>query len=142
MSIERTLSIVKPNAVRKNVIGSIYARFEAEGLRIVAAKMIRMSRQRAEDFYREHEAKPFFDNLCEFMSSGPICVQVLEGEDAISRNREVMGATDPAKAEPGTLRALYADSLDENAVHGSDSPQSAEREIDFFFAPDEQFARS
>ena len=141
MSIERTLSIVKPNAVRKNVIGSIYARFEAEGLRIVAAKMIRMSRPRAEDFYREHEAKPFFGNLCEFMSSGPICVQVLEGEDAIGRNREVMGATDPAKAEAGTLRALYADSLDENAVHGSDSPQSAEREIGFFFAPDELFAR-
>ncbi|MCY4144748.1 MAG: nucleoside-diphosphate kinase [Gammaproteobacteria bacterium] len=141
MSIERTLSIIKPNAVKKNVIGEIYARFESEGLRIAAARMVQLTRERAEDFYLEHQGKPFYSNLCEFMSSGPICVQVLEGERAIERNRDVMGATNPADAKPGTLRALYADSMDENAVHGSDSPQSAAREIGFFFGPEEVHPR-
>lgn len=141
MSIERTLSIIKPNAVKKNVIGEIYARFESEGLRIAAARMVQLTRERAEDFYLEHQEKPFYPNLCEFMSSGPICVQVLEGERAIERNRDVMGATNPADAKPGTLRALYADSMDENAVHGSDSPQSAAREIGFFFGPEEVHPR-
>lgn len=141
MSIERTLSIIKPNAVNKNVIGEIYGRFEAEGLRIAAARMVHLTRVRAEDFYLEHQEKPFYANLCEFMSSGPICVQVLEGEDAITRNREIMGATNPAEAKPGTLRAQYADSMDENAVHGSDSLQSAAREISFFFSANEVYPR-
>ncbi len=141
MTIERTLSIIKPNAVKKNVIGKIYARFESEGLRIAAARMVHLTRERAEDFYLEHQEKPFYVNLCEFMSSGPICVQVLEGEDAITRNREIMGATNPAEAQPGTLRAQYADSMDENAVHGSDSLQSAAREISFFFSADEVHPR-
>lgn len=137
MSIERTLSIVKPNAVRNNVIGDIFARFEDEGLRIVALKMIQLSVDRAQEFYREHEEKPFYGNLCEFMSSGPICVQVLEGENAVSRNRRIMGATNPAEAAPGTIRAKHGDSLDENGVHGSDSLKSATREIEFFFASNE-----
>lgn len=141
MSIERTLSIIKPNAVRKNVIGDIFSRFESEGLRIVALQMIQMSFERAKEFYREHEEKPFYGNLCEFMSSGPICVQVLEGEDAISRNRSIMGATNPAEAAPGTIRDKYGDSLDENGVHGSDSPQSATREIEFFFSSNEIHSR-
>jgi nucleoside-diphosphate kinase len=134
MSNERTLSIIKPNAVRKNAIGDIFSRFELEGLRIVALRMMQMSFERAQEFYREHEEKPFYRSLCEFMSSGPICVQVLEGEDAIMRNRTIMGATNPAEAAPGTIRAQYGDSLDENGVHGSDSSQSAAREIEFFFA--------
>ena len=142
MSIERTLSIIKPNAVRKNVIGDIFARFEAEGLRIVALRMMNMSFERAQDFYREHEKKPFYRNLCEFMSSGPICVQVLEGEDAIMRNRSIMGATNPAEAAPGTIRDKYGDSLDENGVHGSDSIQSATREIEFFFDSSEIHSRT
>ena len=141
MAIERTLSIIKPNAVRKNVVGEIYARFESEGLRIAAAQMIHLTRERAEDFYLEHQSKPFYSKLCEFMSSGPICVQVLEGESAIARNRDLMGATNPADAEPGTLRAIYADSLDENAVHGSDSSRSAEREISFFFSESDIYPR-
>lgn len=142
MSIERTLSIIKPNAVRKNVIGDIFARFEAEGLRIVALRMMNMSFERAQEFYREHEQKPFYSNLCEFMSSGPICVQVLEGEDAIMRNRSIMGATNPAEAAPGTIRDKYGDSLDENGVHGSDSIQSATREIEFFFDTSEIHSRA
>ncbi|MXW54777.1 MAG: nucleoside-diphosphate kinase [Gammaproteobacteria bacterium] len=137
MSIERTLSIIKPNAVRKNAIGDIFSRFESEGLKIVALQMIHMSFERAQEFYREHEERPFYRNLCEFMSSGPICVQVLEGENAIKHNRTIMGATNPAEAAPGTIRDKYGDSLDENGVHGSDSPQSANREIEFFFAPNE-----
>ncbi|MCY3883612.1 MAG: nucleoside-diphosphate kinase [Gammaproteobacteria bacterium] len=141
MSIERTLSIVKPNAVKKNVIGDIFARFEEEGLKIVALKMIKLSFKKAKDFYREHEEKPFYRNLCEFMSSGPICVQVLEGEDAISRNRSIMGATNPAEAESGSIRAKYGDSLDENGVHGSDSLKSATREIKFFFESHEIYCR-
>ena len=141
MAIEQTLSIIKPNAVRKHVVGKIYSRFEEEKLHITASRMIQLTKERAEDFYREHENKPFFSNLCKFMSSGPILVQVLEGEDAISRNREVMGATNPADAKQGTLRALYGDSLDENAVHGSDSAASASREINFFFATNEIYRR-
>lgn len=133
MAVERTLSIIKPNAIQKSVIGNIFSRFEANGLRIVALKMIHLTRRQAEDFYQEHSAKPFFDNLCSFMSSGPICVQVLEGENAILLNREIMGATNPANADQGTIRADFGDSLDENAVHGSDSPSSAQREVEFFF---------
>ena len=141
MAIERTLSIVKPNAVNKNVIGEIFARFEANNLRIAASKMMQLTLDRARSFYLEHEGKPFYDALCTFMSSGPINVQVLEGEDAIAKNRELMGATNPAEADPGTIRADYADSLDENAVHGSDSAQSAEREIAFFFEDSEIYGR-
>ncbi len=137
MAIERTFSIVKPNAVAKNVIGAIYARFESAGFIIVAAKMVRLSHEQAEGFYAEHRGKPFFDGLISFMTSGPIMVQVLEGEDAIRRNREIMGATNPSAALAGTLRSDYADGLTENAVHGSDSPASAEREIAYFFSEDE-----
>lgn len=141
MPIERTLSIVKPNAVRKNVIGDIFSQFEAEGLEIVAVHMMQLTLERAMEFYREHEEKPFYEGLCKFMSSGPLCVQVLEGEDAIMRNRTIMGATNPDEAAPGTIRAKYGDSLDENGVHGSDSSQSAAREIEFFFSSNEIFSR-
>lgn len=141
MTIERTLSIVKPNAVNKNLIGVLLSTLEDNGLRIIALKMVQLTRQRVEAFYREHESKPFYDKLCGFMSSGPVSVQVLEGENAIARNREIMGATDPLQAAQGTLRALYGDSLDENAIHGSDSVLSAKREIDFFFDPAEIFSR-
>ncbi|GKW14115.1 MULTISPECIES: nucleoside-diphosphate kinase [Pectobacterium] len=137
MTIERTFSIVKPNAVAKNAIGSIYARFESAGFTIVAAKMLRLSREQAEGFYAEHKGKPFFDGLVEFMMSGPIMVQVLEGENAVQRNRDIMGATNPANALAGTLRADYADSFTANAVHGSDSIESAQREIAYFFSDDE-----
>jgi nucleoside-diphosphate kinase len=137
MAIERTFSIVKPNAVAKNVIGAIYARFESAGFIIVAAKMVHLSHEQAEGFYAEHRGKPFFDGLISFMTSGPIMVQVLEGEDAIRRNREIMGATNPSSALAGTLRSDYADGLTENAVHGSDSPTSAEREIAYFFSQDD-----
>ncbi|WP_409306552.1 nucleoside-diphosphate kinase [Pectobacterium sp. B1J-3] len=137
MTIERTFSIVKPNAVAKNAIGAIYARFESAGFKIVAAKMLRLSREQAEGFYAEHKGKPFFDGLVEFMMSGPIMVQVLEGENAVQRNRDIMGATNPANALAGTLRADYADSFTENAVHGSDSIESAQREIAYFFSDDE-----
>lgn len=133
MAIERTLSIIKPNAVAKNVIGQILSRFEAAGLRIVAARMLHMSREQASAFYAVHQGKPFFDELVEFMSSGPVLVTVLEGEDAVAKNREIMGATNPANAAPGTIRADFADSLTENAVHGSDSPETAAVEIAFFF---------
>ena len=137
MAVERTLSIVKPDAVGKNVIGKIYSRFEDAGLRIVAAKMLRLSDDVAGGFYAEHKERPFFPALIEFMTSGPVCVQVLEGENAILKNRELMGATNPQEAAPGTIRADFAESIDANAVHGSDSPASAEREIAYFFASSE-----
>ncbi|WP_251357904.1 nucleoside-diphosphate kinase [Kangiella sp. TOML190] len=137
MAIERTFSIVKPDAVAKNVIGEIYSRFERAGLRIVASKMIHLSREKAEGFYAEHAERPFFGALVDFMTSGPVMVQVLEGENAIKANREIMGATNPAEALRGTIRADYAVSVDENAAHGSDSPESAEREIAYFFEASE-----
>ena len=133
MTMERTLSIIKPDAVAKNVIGRICARFEAAGLRIVAARMVHLSRARAEAFYAVHKDRPFFPELVEFMTSGPCLVQVLEGEDAIAKNREVMGATNPAEAAPGTVRADFAVEVTENAVHGSDGPETAKSEIAFFF---------
>jgi len=133
MAVERTLSIVKPDAVAKNVIGEIYARFEKAGLRIVAARMLRLSKEQAGAFYDVHKERPFFNDLVEFMTSGPVMVQVLEGEGAIAKNREVMGATNPAEAAPGTIRADFASTIDENAVHGSDAPETAAREIGFFF---------
>ena len=133
MAIERTLSIIKPDAVAKNVIGQIYSRFEAAGLRIAAAKMAHLSRGEAEAFYAVHRERPFFKDLVDFMISGPVMIQVLEGENAISRNRELMGATDPKKAAPGTIRADFADSIDANAVHGSDGPDTARGEVSFFF---------
>lgn len=137
MAVERTLSIVKPDAVAKNVIGEIYSRFEKAGLRIVAARMLRLSREQAEGFYAEHRERPFFPALIEFMTSGPVVVQVLEGDNAISRNRELMGATNPKEATAGTIRADFAESIDANAVHGSDSAASAQREIAYFFASSE-----
>ena len=133
MAVERTLSIVKPDAVAKNVIGKIYSRFEDAGLRIVAARMVQLSRPEAEGFYAVHKERPFFNDLVEFMISGPVMVQVLEGENAIAKNRELMGATDPKKAEKGTIRADFADSIDANAVHGSDAPETAAVEIAYFF---------
>ena len=137
MAVERTLSIVKPDAVAKNIIGEIYKRFEEAGLRIVAARMMHLKREQAEEFYDVHRGRPFYDDLCDFMSSGPIMVQVLEGEDAIARNREVMGATNPQEADPGTIRADFASTIDANAVHGSDAPETAEREVAFFFSEEE-----
>jgi nucleoside-diphosphate kinase len=137
MPAERTLSMIKPDAVRRDLIGEIYRRFERAGLRIVAAKMLRLSRERAEEFYAVHRGRPFYEGLIEFMISGPVMVQVLEAEDAVSINREVMGLTDPKKCAPGTIRADFAGELPENAVHGSDSPENARLEIDFFFSPDE-----
>jgi len=134
MAVERTLSIIKPDAVAKNVIGQIYARFEAAGLKIVAARMMRLSREQAEAFYGVHKGRPFFKDLVEFMISGPVMVQALEGENAILKNRELMGATDPKKAAPGTIRASFADSIDANAVHGSDAVETAQVEIAFFFS--------
>ena len=133
MAVERTFSIVKPDAVAKNVIGEIYSRFEKAGLRIIAAKMLHLTREQAEGFYAVHKERPFFNDLVEFMISGPVMVQVLEGEDAIAKNREIMGATNPAEAAPGTIRADFAKTVDENAVHGSDAPETAEQEIAFFF---------
>ncbi len=134
MGTERTLSIIKPDAVAKNIIGEIYSRFEKAGLRIVAARMLRLSREQAEGFYAEHKGRPFFPALVDFMTSGPVTVQVLEGESAVAKNRELMGATNPKEAVRGTIRADFAESIDANAVHGSDSPASAEREIAYFFA--------
>ena len=137
MSTERTLSIIKPDAVAKNVVGEIYSRFERAGLRIVAAKRLKLSDDLAGVFYAEHRDRPFFADLIKFMTSGPVMVQVLEGEDAVVKNRDLMGATNPAEAEAGTIRADYAESIDANAVHGSDSQDSAEREIEYFFNSDE-----
>jgi nucleoside-diphosphate kinase len=136
MTTERTLSIIKPDAVAKNAIGAIYGRFEAAGLRIVGARMLHLTRDRAEAFYAVHRERPFFGELVDFMISGPILVQVLEGPDAIAKNREVMGATNPADAAPGTIRADFATEVTENAVHGSDGPDTAAQEIAFFFGAD------
>ncbi|MDX2219924.1 MAG: nucleoside-diphosphate kinase [Burkholderiales bacterium] len=133
MAVERTLSIIKPDAVAKNVIGEIYTRFEKAGLKIIAARMVHLSRADAEGFYAVHKARPFFNDLVSFMISGPVMVQVLEGENAILKNRELMGATDPKKADKGTIRADFADSIDANAVHGSDAPETAAVEIAYFF---------
>ena len=133
MAVERTLSIIKPDAVQKNVIGQILARFEKAGLRIIAARMSHLSRKEAEGFYAVHRERPFFKDLVEFMISGPVMIQVLEGDNAIAKNRELMGATDPKKAAQGTIRADFADSIDANAVHGSDGPDTARKEIAFFF---------
>ena len=137
MSLQRTISIIKPDAVSKNVIGQIYTRFEEAGLRIVAAKMIQLSREKAEGFYFVHNQRPFFKDLIKFMTSGPVMIQVLEGEDAINKNRAVMGATNPSDAAPGTIRADFASSIDENAVHGSDGPETAKAEIAYFFSAEE-----
>lgn len=142
MTMERTLSIIKPDAVAKNAIGRILARFEAAGLRIVAARMMHLSRTRAEEFYAVHKDRPFFAELVEFMTSGPCLVQVLEGENAIAKNREVMGATNPAEAAPGTIRADFAVEVTENAVHGSDGPDTARSEIGFFFSDDDVCPRT
>lgn len=142
MAIERTISIIKPDAVAKNVIGDIYSRFEKAGLSIVAARMIHLSQQQAEGFYAEHKERPFFKDLVSFMTSGPVMVQVLEGEAAVLGNRDLMGATNPADADAGTIRADFAQSIDENAVHGSDSVDSAAREIAYFFTEDQLCART
>jgi nucleoside-diphosphate kinase len=136
MAIERTLSIIKPDAVAKNVIGEIYHRFEKAGLRIVGARMEHLSAQKAGEFYAVHRERPFYQDLVDFMTSGPVMIQVLEGEDAIAKNREVMGATNPADAAPGTIRADFAQTVDENAVHGSDAIDTAKAEIEFFFGSD------
>jgi nucleoside-diphosphate kinase len=141
MSVERTFSIIKPDAVAKNAIGQILARFEGAGLKIVAARMMHLSRKQAEGFYAVHRARPFFKDLVEFMISGPVLLQVLQGDNAIQKNRELMGATDPKQAAKGTIRADFADSIDANAVHGSDSPETARSEIEFFFPKDEIFTR-
>ena len=133
MAVERTLSIIKPDAVAKNVIGEIYTRFEKAGLKVIAARMMHLSRADAEGFYAVHSARPFFKDLVEFMISGPVMVQALEGENAIAKNRDLMGATDPKKADKGTIRADFADSIDANAVHGSDAPETARVEIAYFF---------
>ena len=137
MASERTLSIIKPDATRRNLTGAITKMLEDAGLRVIASKRIRMSRDQAEGFYAVHKERPFFNDLCTFMTSGPVVVQVLEGEDAVPRNREVMGATNPADAAEGTIRKSYAESIEANSVHGSDSDENAKIEIDFFFEPDE-----
>lgn len=142
MATERTLSIIKPDAVAKNVIGEIYSRFEKADLRIVAARMIHLSQEQAEGFYAEHKERPFFADLVSFMTSGPVMIQVLEGEDAVIKNRDLMGATNPAQADAGTIRADFAQSIDENAVHGSDSAESAAREVAFFFTEDQLCSRT
>lgn len=141
MAIERTLSIIKPDAVAKDVIGQIYSRFENAGLKIIAARMVKLSRAEAEGFYAEHRERPFFKDLVDFMMSGPVMIQVLEGENAIAKNRELMGATNPKEAAKGTIRADFAESIDANAVHGSDSPTSAVKEIAFFFPETETYSR-
>jgi nucleoside-diphosphate kinase len=141
MAVERTLSIIKPDAVKRNVIGEIYTRFERAGLKIVAAKMTWLARPDAEGFYAVHRERSFFKDLVEFMTSGPVMIQVLEGDNAIIKNRDLMGATDPKKAAPGTIRAEFAQSIDANAVHGSDGPETAETEIEFFFPLQEIHSR-
>jgi nucleoside-diphosphate kinase len=140
-AVERTLSIIKPDAVAKNLIGQIYTRFEHAGLQVIAARMMYLSRSEAEGFYAVHRERPFFRDLVEFMTSGPVMIQVLEGENAIQKNRDLMGATDPRKAAPGTIRADFAQSIDANAVHGSDSPQNAATEIGYFFPSLDIFSR-
>ncbi len=142
MALERTLSIIKPDAVAKNVIGEIYARFEKAGLRVAAARMQQLSRADAEGFYAVHRERPFFKPLVDFMISGPVMIQVLEGDNAIAKNRELMGATNPAEAAPGTIRADFAETIDANAVHGSDAPETAAFEIGFFFAASEVNSRN
>lgn len=142
MAIERTLSIIKPDAVAKNVIGEIYSRFEKAGLSVIAARMVHLSQQQAEGFYAEHKERPFFGDLVSFMTSGPVMIQVLEGDDAVIKNRDLMGATNPKEAAAGTIRADFAQSIDENAVHGSDSTTSAAREIAYFFTEDQLCART
>jgi nucleoside-diphosphate kinase len=141
MAVERTLSIIKPDAVARNVIGEIYARFEKAGLKIVAARMARLSRGDAEGFYAVHKGRPFYNDLVDFMISGPVMIQVLEGESAIVRNRDLMGATDPKKAAKGTIRADFAQSIDANAVHGSDAPETASTEIAYFFPASQVYTR-
>ena len=141
MAIERTLSIIKPDAVAKNVIGQIYARFEGAGLKVIAARMSHLSKGEAEAFYAVHKARPFFQDLVSFMISGPVMIQVLEGEGAVLKNRDLMGATDPKKADAGTIRADFADSIDANAVHGSDAAETAAQEVAFFFAGMNVYAR-
>ena len=141
MSIERTLSIIKPDAVAKNVIGEIESRFEKAGLTVVAARMMQLSEAQAQEFYAVHKERPFYDDLVAYMISGPVLAQVLEGEGAILKNRDIMGATDPSMAEAGTIRADFADSIDANAVHGSDSPETAANEIAYFFKDNEIFSR-
>ena len=141
MALERTFSIIKPDAVARNLVGEIYSRFEKAGLKIIASRMLLLSEEQAAGFYAEHDGKPFYEDLCAYMRSGPVMIQVLEGEDAILANRKLMGATDPKEAEPGTIRADFAESIDANAVHGSDSPESAKREINFFFQESEVFPR-
>lgn len=142
MAIERTFSIIKPDAVAKNVIGKIYQRFEDAGLQIIASKMIHMTQEQAQGFYGIHKDRPFFNDLVSFMTSGPVMVQVLEGENAIAKNREIMGATNPAEAAPGTIRADFASTIDENAVHGSDGPDTAKMEIEFMFESQQICERS
>ncbi len=141
MAIEQTLSIIKPDAVAKNVVGEILSRFEKSGLKIIAAKMVHLTKERAEAFYAVHKERPFFNDLVSFISSAPVLVQVLYGENAIARNREIMGATNPTEAVAGTVRADFAESIDKNAVHGSDAPETAKQEIAFFFKPEEIFVR-
>ena len=141
MAVERTLSIIKPDAVKKNVVGKIIARFEKAGLKVVAARMMQLSRTQAEGFYAVHRGRPFFRDLVDFMISGPVLVQVLEGDNAIAKNRDLMGATDPKKAAKGTIRADFAASIDANAVHGSDGPETARTEIAYFFKPKEVISR-
>ncbi len=141
MALERTLSIVKPDGVARNLIGEVYRRFETAGLSIIAARMLRLSLHEAEGFYAVHRERPFFKDLVRYMTSGPVMVQVLEGENAIARNRDIMGATDPKKAAPGTIRADLAESIERNVVHGSDAPEAAEREIAYFFSATELHPR-
>jgi nucleoside-diphosphate kinase len=141
MALERTLSIIKPDAVARNVIGEIYARFEKSGLKVIAARMVHLSRKEAEGFYAVHKGRPFFNDLVAFMSTGPVMIQVLEGENAILKNRDLMGATDPKKAAKGTIRADFAQSIDANAVHGSDAPETAATEIAYFFPQSQVYSR-
>ena len=142
MAIERTFSIIKPDAVGKNVAGEIVSRFEKNGLQVIASKMLHLSKEQAQGFYAVHRERPFYNDLVDFMISGPVVVQVLEGENAISKNRELMGATNPAEADPGTIRADFATTVDENAVHGSDAPETAAEEIRYFFSDDELCPRT